>query len=562
MAYRASSGSAGAGGTPVIGPGTSTDKAVARWSGTSGTTLQNSVVTIGDTGITAGMVSLSINGATIGSNALAVTGTSALGAVSAAALTATSFNGNTFTTGTGVLTLGAGKTLTASNTLAFTGTDGSSVAFGAGGTVLYSGGAGFVSSLTGTANQITVSAATGAVTLSLPSAVIAPGTFAATSVAVGGATIGANALAVTGTTLLDSGTLTADANGLSVIQTWTNGATYTGALKVNVTNTSSNAASLLFDLQVGGSSMLKQVASTGALTINGNVTGGSYTAGSGNSFGWTSRSGITSPANAQVQIANNAGTNSFILTAAGATATPAIQLGATDVDTTAAMIAQTLRTQGALTGGTTNQAGVDFTVAVSPGKGTGAGGSFIVQTASAGSTGSTPNSLTARLTINGAGLATFTGGVTNSNGAINSPVFVATTNATGYRFASGGNFGSIGAQSDGVFTFQVSALGDFGRLQLGGTTSSFPAIKRSAAALAFRLADDSADAAITAGAATLSSTLTVVGGSQLLTTSNALTNDAGAQVATLTNSPTVGNPTKWILINDAGTTRAIPTWPA
>jgi hypothetical protein len=39
------------------------------------------------------------------------------------------------------LTISDGKTLTASNTLTFTGTDASSVAFGAGGTVLYSGGA-------------------------------------------------------------------------------------------------------------------------------------------------------------------------------------------------------------------------------------------------------------------------------------------------------------------------------------------------------------------------------------------------------------------------------------
>jgi hypothetical protein len=39
------------------------------------------------------------------------------------------------------LTIADGKTLTASNSLTFTGTDASSVAFGAGGTVLYSGGA-------------------------------------------------------------------------------------------------------------------------------------------------------------------------------------------------------------------------------------------------------------------------------------------------------------------------------------------------------------------------------------------------------------------------------------
>lgn len=43
------------------------------------------------------------------------------------------------TTGTGVLATTAGKTQTFSNTLTFNGTDGSTVAFGAGGTVLYSG---------------------------------------------------------------------------------------------------------------------------------------------------------------------------------------------------------------------------------------------------------------------------------------------------------------------------------------------------------------------------------------------------------------------------------------
>ncbi len=82
------------------------------------------------------------------------------------------------------LTIANGKTLTASNTLTFTGTDSSSVAFGAGGTVLYTGGA--VTSLAGTANQITASASTGAVTLSLPSSVILPGTLTATGITTTG----------------------------------------------------------------------------------------------------------------------------------------------------------------------------------------------------------------------------------------------------------------------------------------------------------------------------------------------------------------------------------------
>ncbi len=57
--------------------------------------------------------------------------------------TATSVNGNTLTTGTWTLTGAAAKVLTFSNTLTLTGTDGSSVAFGAGGTVLYENGVNF-----------------------------------------------------------------------------------------------------------------------------------------------------------------------------------------------------------------------------------------------------------------------------------------------------------------------------------------------------------------------------------------------------------------------------------
>lgn len=92
------------------------------------------------------------------------------GAQTFGAVIGTTWNGNTWATGTGTLSIAAGKTLTSSNTLTFTGTDSSSVAFGAGGTVLYSGGS-YVSSITGTASQITASASTGAVTLSLPATV-------------------------------------------------------------------------------------------------------------------------------------------------------------------------------------------------------------------------------------------------------------------------------------------------------------------------------------------------------------------------------------------------------
>lgn len=53
--------------------------------------------------------------------------------------------------------------------------------------------------------------------------------------------------------------------------------------------------------------------------------------------------------------------------------------------------------------------------------------------------------------------------------------------------------------------------------------------------------------------------LTLPGGT-LLQTSAALSNGAAAAAGTLTNAPTAGNPTKWIPINDNGTTRYIPAW--
>lgn len=50
------------------------------------------------------------------------------------------------------------------------------------------------------------------------------------------------------------------------------------------------------------------------------------------------------------------------------------------------------------------------------------------------------------------------------------------------------------------------------------------------------------------------------GSTTLHSTSAALTNGAAAQTGTLTNSPSAGNPTKWVPIDDNGTTRYIPCW--
>ena len=50
------------------------------------------------------------------------------------------------------------------------------------------------------------------------------------------------------------------------------------------------------------------------------------------------------------------------------------------------------------------------------------------------------------------------------------------------------------------------------------------------------------------------------GSATLVTTTVALTNGAAAAAGTLLNAPAAGNPTKWVPINDNGTTRYIPAW--
>lgn len=46
----------------------------------------------------------------------------------------------------------------------------------------------------------------------------------------------------------------------------------------------------------------------------------------------------------------------------------------------------------------------------------------------------------------------------------------------------------------------------------------------------------------------------------MIGTRTAYTNGAGGSLGTLTNAPAVGDPTKWIAIDDNGTTRYIPAW--
>jgi hypothetical protein len=150
---------------------------------------------------------------------------------------ATTINKVTLTApGTGsTLTIADGKTLTASNTLTFTGTDSTSFAFPSTSDTVACLGTAQTFSKTQT---ITPAANTNALAVSSYSLT------------------GANAQSL-----------------LDLAGTWNTSGTPT-ALKLNITNTASNASSLLFDFQVGGSSRLKlDNGASGILTLNGPSSG-------------------------------------------------------------------------------------------------------------------------------------------------------------------------------------------------------------------------------------------------------------------------------------------------
>lgn len=79
-----------------------------------------------------------------------------------------------------------------------------------------------------------------------------------------------------------------------------------------------------------------------------------------------------------------------------------------------------------------------------------------------------------------------------SDGALSSTSYSTDVQRLGFNGGTFGvNRGYIRAESNGVFTLSNAAENDFGRLNYGLATSSFPALKRSTTILQARLADDS-----------------------------------------------------------------------
>jgi hypothetical protein len=268
------------------------------------------------------------------------------------------------------------------------------------------------------------------------------------------------------TTLAGSGSLAGSI--LNLAQTWNTTGAPT-AIKLNVTNTASGAASNLLDLQVDGTTKFK-ISKNGMFThtdtsgnfvgiySNGNVT---YFVGSDDpldrSMGFNhgsptlflpndGRFAWTNQARGQY---NASGSADLFLSRRGAAN---LRIGAIDA---AAPVAQTLSVQSVIAG-TTNTAGANLTITGSQGTGTGIGGSIIFQTAQAGSSGSTQNALSAALTID-----------SNRNMTVGGP-----WNDFTFNVPAGGGSRSFSIKDGSTTTFQVGTNGMvvLGYLAMGAST--------------------------------------------------------------------------------------------
>jgi hypothetical protein len=307
---------------------------------------------------------------------------------------------------------------------------------------------------------------------------------------------------------LTGGTVTASAPLIDATQTWNSAGTVFTGMRLNVTDTASSSSSLLMDLQVGGSSRL-------AIAKNGNITTAANTTISGPIDYANGSSRLRIQTAYSALLVNNTHAVDFNSSYAAAGSMSLFDSWALGWGTNNGFqptltiyrdAAQTLAQRNAGNAQRFNLYGT-YTDASNYRRlylNSTTAGAFTLGVEGAG-TGASGNTLelqtggTTRLTIGTTGLATFTSDVWTSG-----DFRVSSTKYFYWQSRS-----TIRSPADGLICLANAAENDFGRIQLGGTTSSFPAIKRNAAALNFRLADDSADCDITAAALTLSGNLTI-----------------------------------------------------
>jgi len=278
----------------------------------------------------------------------------------------------------------------------------------------------------------------------------------------------------------NNGTITASAPVLDLSQTWNNAAvTFTG-LRFNVTNTASAAASLLADFQVGGTSIVN-----------------------------IGRDGFIGSANAGINVRATGSLNRLSFFSQGATRL---------LHNNSILLNESDGGYGWVTSGAPTSLGFDTGIF--------RGGAGIIEQRNGANAQAYRlyNTFTdasnyergfMRWSSNVLQIGTEKGG-TGSARALE----FQTDGITRLSISTGGSilhgistgvFGWTGStllrpvDGNGTLVLSNNTQSDFGRLQFGGTTSSFPALKRSSTTLQVRLADDSADAPLSCSVLTVSS---------------------------------------------------------
>jgi hypothetical protein len=302
-----------------------------------------------------------------------------------------------------------------------------------------------------------------------------------------------------------------------MVDTWNAGATTFTAIKMNVTDTASAAGSLLMDLQVGGSSKIR-ITKAGLIDFDAAGSGFLRDTGGGQLRWRIAGSDRGSFGGGVISIFGSGtlqlGDLSDTILTRDAANTLAQRNGVN---------AQTLRVYNTYTdasnyerveaGANVSGLGANTFGLMTTRAGTGSSRALYVGTNGASNLWLTTNN-TGRWAVdnNGHFLAgadnTYDIGASGANRPRNLYVAGAIFGSNDVR-AGAGNFfffegrSGITSPSDGVLRLSNAAATDFGRLQFGGTTSSFPAIARNGQSIQLRLADDSGSAGFICGAATL-----------------------------------------------------------
>ena len=268
----------------------------------------------------------------------------------------------------------------------------------------------------------------------------------------------------------NNGTITASAPVLDLSQTWNNsGVTFTGLL-FNVTNTASSASSILADFQIGGTT-INRIERDGFI---GNANAGINTRATGSS----NRLSLFSQGDTRLLHNNNILLNEanggYGWVSSGSPTSLAFDTGifrggAGIIEQRKDANAQQFRIYNTYTSATNHERGFlrwssnNFEIGSEAGSGGG----------------------TAREVRILAGTSTYRF-ATNSNAIFPGTLTIAAT--AEYQWF---NRSIMSSSASGIILITNSARNDWSRLQFGGTTSSFPSLKRSSTVLQSRLADDS-----------------------------------------------------------------------